>query len=117
MQAHLRNETFGIDGETLLRFVEPRRGKPYRHTCTLEIFNDLALTIETYRGSPFIGDDLVKSMGAPHSQVFTALAFLRERGCIVASYGRASRAADGFIYEDAMIEWHALREGAPGAVS
>ena len=52
---------------------------------------------------------------APHTQVMTAMAFLKERGCIVPARERRHRAASDFVYEDALIEWHALREGAPGS--
>ena len=52
---------------------------------------------------------------APHTQVMTAMAFLKERGCIVPARERRHRAASDFVYEDALIEWHALREEAPGS--
>ena len=52
---------------------------------------------------------------ALHTQMMTAMAFLKERGCIVPARERRRQAASDFVYEDALIEWHALREGAPGS--
>ncbi|MCC7387509.1 MAG: hypothetical protein IT431_01945, partial [Phycisphaerales bacterium] len=47
------------------------------------------------------------------SQVATALAFLKERGCVVTE-GRRSYAPGPGVFEDAMTEYHALREAASG---
>ncbi|MCC7388312.1 MAG: hypothetical protein IT431_06050, partial [Phycisphaerales bacterium] len=47
------------------------------------------------------------------SQVATALAFLKERGCVVTE-GRRSYAPGPGVFEDAMTEYHALREKPEG---
>lgn len=105
-----RDESFSIEEGFLVRRVTPRRGEPYQHTCTEQVYKDTAYAIEQRGAASFNGEDLVASLGAPNTQVFTALAYLKERGCIVPLHGRAHRAATDFVYEDALIEWHALRE-------
>ncbi|MCL4199367.1 MAG: hypothetical protein KJZ69_17890 [Phycisphaerales bacterium] len=42
-----------------------------------------------------------------------AIAFLKERSCIVPARNRKHVAASDFVYEDALIEYHALREKGP----
>ena len=110
-----RDESFTIEDGFLIRRVTPRCGSPYQHTCSEQVFKDVAFGIEQIGAGAFSGEELVASLNAPNTQVFTALAFLKERGCIVPARGRKHRAAADCVYEDALIEWHALREGAPGS--
>lgn len=46
------------------------------------------------------------------TQAAVAFAFLKEGGTVVPAIGRNHVAAAGFAFEDAMIEYHVLREGA-----
>ncbi len=110
-----REESFSVEEGVLIRRVTPRRGTPYQHSCSEQVFKDVAFAIEHIGAGAFNGEDLVTSLSAPNTQVFTALAFLKERGCIVPARERKHRAASDGVYEDAMIEFHALREGAPGS--
>jgi len=110
-----RDETYSIQDGVLFRRVVPRRGTPYEHTCTERVYKDVAYAIEQLGTRSFTGEDIRDATDAPFSQVFTALAFLKERGCIVPAHGRRHHAASDVVYEDALIEWHALREGAPGS--
>jgi len=113
------DESFVIENGVLIRRVAPRRGTPYEHTCSKRVYDDVAFAIEQIGAATFTGEDvrerIEKPLTIPFTQVYTALAFLKERGCIVPAHGRRHRAACDFVYEDAMIEWHALREGAPGS--
>ncbi len=112
----MRDETFIIEeGGVLFRRVTPRRGVPYEHTCTEQVYKDVAFAIEQLGAATFTGEMIRAQLDAPHTQVFTALAFLKERSCIVPAREKRHRAASDFVYEDALIEWHALREGAPGS--
>lgn len=106
------DETFSIEDGVLIRSVIPKRGTPYVHTCTLDVYKDIAWAINELGGRSFTGDALRDAADAPHTQAFVALAFLKERGCVVQVHGRRHAAASGTVYEDAMIEWHALRENA-----
>jgi hypothetical protein len=78
------NDTFRIENGVLIRTVVPRRGKggAYEHACTLAVFEDVAHAIDELAGQPTALDDLVAATCLPHSQVNTALAFLKERGCV-----------------------------------
>jgi hypothetical protein len=108
-------ETFAIEDGLLLRRVVPsatsrRASKPYVHTCTQQVYEHVAHAIDELGGGTFTGESIRETIDAPFTQVMVAVGFLRERGCIVAAHGRKNAAASTFLYEDAMLEWHALRE-------
>ncbi|MBX3356499.1 MAG: hypothetical protein KF724_12455 [Phycisphaeraceae bacterium] len=113
----MRDETFSIPFEMLVRRVVPKRGTPYEHTCTKQVYDDVAFAIEELGAGTFTGEEIRAAIGAPFTQVMVAMAFLKERGCIEPVHGRRHRAASDFVYEDALIEWHALREGSPGSAA
>lgn len=112
----MRDETFSIPFEMLVRRVVPRKGAIYEHTCTKQVFDEVAFAIEELDGGTFTGEEIRAKIDAPFTQVMVAMAFLKERGCIVPVHGRRHQAASDFVYEDAMIEWHGLREGSPGSL-
>jgi len=114
----LREETFSIPFEMLVRRVVPTRGRgtPYEHTCTKQVFDDVAFAIEELGTATFTGEEIRAKINAPFTQVMVAMAFLKERGCIVPADQRRHHAASAFVYEDALIEWHGLREGSPGSL-
>ncbi|MCC6910183.1 MAG: hypothetical protein IT430_19800 [Phycisphaerales bacterium] len=116
------NETFAVDGPSgaLLRRVIPKRGKPYEHMCTKQVYDDIAYAIEQMGSAAFTMEDIRSKAGGgeesampPWTQVAVAVAFLKERGCIVPARERRHVAASDFVYEDALIEYHALREKGP----
>ena len=113
------NETFAVDGPSgvLLRRVVPRRGTPYEHACTKQVYDDVAYAIEQLGNASFTMEEVRAKAGCgdeanmpPWSQVAVAIAFLKERSCIVPGRNRKHIAASDFVYEDALIEYHALRE-------
>jgi len=115
-------ETFAVDGPSghLLRYVVPRRGKPYVHSCSRVIYEEAAYAIDRLDAAPFTLESIVEKMSGcdqskapPLTQVAVALAFLKERGCVVPTRGRRHVAATDDVYLDAMIEYHALREKGP----
>ncbi len=108
----------------LLRRVVPRRGKPYEHMCTKQVYDDVAYAIEQMGNAAFTMEDIRAKAGGgdeasmpPWSQVAVAVAFLKERSCIVPARERKHVAASDFVYEDALIEYHALREKGPEAAA
>lgn len=108
-----RDDTFGIDRRgRLVRSVVPARGKPYQHTCDLDVLTEVSHLAGELDG--FTIEDLAERTGFPSSQVATALAFLKERG-IVATEARRNYAATGDAHLDAMTEYHALREASGGS--
>ncbi|MCC6909997.1 MAG: hypothetical protein IT430_18845 [Phycisphaerales bacterium] len=115
-------ESFAVDATSgaLLRRVVPKRGQPYEHMCTKQVFDDVAYAIEQMGNAAFTMEEIRAKVGGgdeasmpPWSQVATAVAFLKERGCIVPARQRKNGAASDFVYEDALIEYHALRHKGP----
>lgn len=109
-----RNETFNVTENILVRAVTPARGTPYQHTCDKDVFESVAHAIDELNGASFTYEEIRQSIQAPFTQVAVAVAFLRERGCIVPAQRRRSVAATNDVYLDAMIEFHALAEEKPG---
>ena len=116
------DETFIVDAASgaLLRRVVPKRGKPYEHMCTKQVYDDVTYAIEQMGSASFTMEDIRAKAGGgdeanmpPWSQVAVAIAFLKERSCIVPARERRHVAASDFVYEDALIEYHALREKGP----
>lgn len=109
------DETFAVEDGLLVRRVRPRRGTPYEHTCTKEVFDEVAWAIEELGAAPFNLEALRARLDAPWTQVAVALAFLKERGFVEPARKRMSRAVESYSNLDALIEYHALRERAPGS--
>lgn len=104
-----RNETFAVEDAALVRRVVPRKGQPYEHRCPQEAFEAIAAAAEE-AASGFVLEDLRRATQLPWTQVAVAVAFLKERGCVVPVHGRKHAAASTCVYEDAMTEYHALHE-------
>jgi len=114
------NESFIVDRSTgvLVRRVEPRRGRPYEHTCTESVLAEVTRTIDCLGGTAFTVESIIETMSGglparrpPFTQVAVAVAFLKERGCVVPTRQRKHVAATDDIYLDAKIEYYALRDG------
>lgn len=105
------DETFTINGSDLLRSVTPRRGEPYDHFCTRETFVEVLQAIDELEGRLFVCQDIQNACDMPFTQVATAVAFLKERSCIIPAVPRRHVAATDSVYCDAIIEWAALAEG------
>jgi hypothetical protein len=107
------DDTFTIEDGLLVRRVTPsatsrRQSKPYAHTCTQTVYEEVAYAIDDLEGATFTGESIRETIDAPFTQVMVAMAFLRERGCITSAHGRKNVPASTFLYEDAMLEWHAM---------
>jgi hypothetical protein len=105
-----REETFSVYDDHLVRDVVPKRGRPYRHRCRKDVYDDVAYAVEQRGTRSFTNEEIRDELVAPFTQVMVALAFLKERGYIVPVYGRRHVAATDYVYEDALVEYHALRE-------
>ena len=108
-----RTETYRIEDGALVRSVVPSRGDPYEHACDMHSFLGVTHRIDELDGGRFTYEQLVFLTGFPFSRVATAVAFLKERGCIVPARGRRHMAATSDVFLDAQIEWHALAEKGP----
>lgn len=111
-----RIEHFTVSDDHLVRSVIPRRGEPYEHRCPRTSYEEIAHAIEDFSNKPgdpgFTLEELAEAAGMPNTQTAVALAFMKERGCVVTRY-RRNFAASRCAFEDAMIEFHALREKGP----
>jgi len=108
-----RDEMFSVTENILIRAVTPTRGTPYQHTCDKDVFESVAHAIEDLGAASFTYEEVRQTVQAPFTQVAVAVAFLKERGCIVPTVRRRHVAAMSGFHADAMLEWHALRENAP----
>ena len=109
------DERYAVEDSALVRRVRPRRGTPYEHRCLKESYEQVAHTIDERGSEPFTLEDLQAKTRLPFTQVAVALAFMKERGVVVVAHGRRSRAASESVHLDAMIEYWALAEHAPGS--
>ena len=107
-------ETFEVDRfGFLVRRVTPKwPHKPYVHRCALAFYERVAHEVDELGEAGFTGEDIVARTGIPHSCVFTALAFMKERGCIISEGKRNFAPGCGGVHADAMLEYHALRENS-----
>ena len=106
-----RDETFEILNGDLIRTVVPIRGKAYRHRCRRATYERVAHAAEELGTAGLTLDDIVDREDLPFSQAAVALAFMKERGCLVTRYRRTYPASE-ILFEDAMIEFCALAETA-----
>jgi len=108
-----RIETFTVADDHLVRSVVPQRGEPYEHRCPRTSYQDIAYAAELFSNQPADGgftlEELAAAANTPSTQTAVALAFMKERGCVVTRY-RRTYAASRCLFEDAMIEYHALHE-------
>lgn len=102
------NETFAINGKDLVRSVVPKRGDPYSHFCTRKTFVEVLHTIDELEGRRFVYQDIQSACDMPFTQVATAVAFLKERSCIITAHPRRHIAATDSVYCDGITEWAAL---------
>lgn len=111
-QPPAREEAFTIAENILTRHVVPitGRGKPYAHTCDLGVFENVAHAIDELSGASFTFEVIRDATNAPFSQVAVAIAFLKERGCVVPTQRRHHAAATESVHLDALVEWHALAQ-------
>lgn len=105
-----RQETFAAEHGSLVRRVIPKKGEPYEHRCSQEVFEAVAHAIEEMGSEPFTCEDIRNKEQQPWTQVAVAVAFLKERGLLEPVHGRRHTAVSGYTFEDAMVEYHALRE-------
>lgn len=110
----MRRHEFTIDRDgALVRMVTPRRGRPHEHRCSLASFEAVAHSIDESGDAGFNIEELATRENLPLTQAATEVAFLKERGCVVA-VGRRSYPGSSGVHLDAMTEYHTLREMLPG---
>lgn len=102
-----RRESFAVQGGRLVRQVTPARCEPYVHRCPVASYQELASVAEECGKAGFTVEDLAAHAELPMTRAAVALAFWKERGCVVIEHHR-NHPASTFLYEDAMIEYSVL---------
>lgn len=109
------SKSFAIVHGVLRRSVEPRRGRPYVQHCTLDAFTAVAAFIAERGDQGVTTNELWTALpDVPDTQASIALDFLKERCCIT-TYRKRNYPASTFVFEDALLEWHALAHQAQEA--
>lgn len=90
-----------------MRTVTPPDGYRYIHTCSKAVYEATARAIEDHGKDGVVGKVIADELDLSFTQVYTALSFLVERGCVVVE-GRRNFPASDVLFEDAMVEYHAL---------
>ncbi len=101
-------QTFTVEQGRLVRTVRRQHGGIYSHRCSLESYKAVAHLIEDCGGEGVTTDMLWEQLpDVPCTQTSVAVAFMKERGCLVVRHRRIFPTSD-FFSEDALIEYHAL---------
>jgi len=111
MRTRSRDVRFEVLDDRLVRTVRLADGREYVHRCTRRVYEEVARAIEEAGPAGVTLFPLAEAIDAPYTQVNVAFEFLKERGCVVTRL-RRSYPASTFLFEDAMIEYLALAEGA-----
>ena len=110
MRSRNRQVQFEVEHGMLVRHVARPDGRGYTQRAALTVLKEVCYYLEarTQDGatSPELWDGLPE---LPATQISVALDFLKERGCVVIRC-RRSYPASNFLFEDAMIEYHALAD-------
>jgi hypothetical protein len=103
-------EAFSSEQGRLVRTVVTRTGDTYSQRCSPASFEAVARYVESHAAdgvtTPMLWEALAE---VPCTQASVAVAFLKERGCLVVRHRRMFPASDCF-FEDALVEFHALAE-------
>jgi len=97
-------QTFSLDGDFLIRKVVTCTGH-YSHKCSLRSFKEVLHYLELNDG--VTSNTMWNELDIPCTQISVALAFLKERGCVVVD-GRKVYSSSDVLYEDGMTELYAM---------
>jgi hypothetical protein len=100
-----------VEDGCLRRDIRLSDGRTYTHHCTKEVYETVAYAVED--GQPHTGQELSRTLTEPFTQVDLAFQFLKDRGILEVGRKRKSHASGKCVYEDAMVEYCALKELGP----
>lgn len=101
-------QTFTACDRFLVRTAHRRDGSSYQHRCSLAAYKAVVHYLDEHVEAGVTTNELWDGLPeVPCTQAAIALAFLKERGCVVVRRRRCYPASD-FLLEDALIEFHAL---------
>ena len=104
-----REVRFEVIDDRLVQTVVGPDGRGYIHRCDRRTYEAVAHAIDESGRAGVTLEPLARAIDAPYTRVNVALGFLRERGCLVTRL-RHHYPASTFLFEDAMVEYHALAE-------
>lgn len=103
-----RRVRFELDRGRLVRHVELADGRTYTHRCSLDALKEVAWHVEEHAQDGVTTNELWDALpNFPATQLSVALEFLKERG-LVETRGRRNYPASDILFEEAMVEFHAL---------
>jgi hypothetical protein len=112
MSRKVISTTFEVVAGHLVRTVVLRDGRSYTQRCTLDAYVDVAYYVDGHATEGVTTNMMWDALpDVPCTQASVALDFLKERGCVTVRFRRCFPASD-FLFEDAMVEFHALEHGA-----
>ncbi len=101
-------QTFALEDGWLVRTVVKPDDSSYQHRCSLDSYRAVAHYIDEHASDGVTTNGLWDGLpDIPCTQAAIALAFLKERGCVIIRHRRCYPASK-FLVEDALIEFHAL---------
>ena len=114
MSRNIRNRQFRFEviDDHLVQTVFGPDGRGYTHRCDRLTYETASHAIEEAGQAGVTLEPLAEAIDAPYTQTNVALAFLKERGCLVTRL-RRHYPASTFLFEDAMVEYLALAEDKP----
>jgi hypothetical protein len=119
-RADYANLAFAVEDGCLVMTARPRSGgEPYRHTCPLASYQEVAHAIEDAGEAGLSREELHERTGIAWTRINVAIVFLDERSIVTRAgkRGRLVVPASGTLVEDAMVEYHALREKGPATAA
>ena len=112
------NIVFSVEyGYLVMHATARSTGTPYRHACPLASYEAVVQALAEAGPGGITRVGLHEATGLPWTRIQVALLFLYERS-IVERAGPRERLyvpTTATVYEDAMVEYHALREGPAAA--
>ena len=100
---------FEVRHNHLVRTVTGADGRSYAQRCSLDTYTAVADAMQSTNADGSTIASLIAALELPFSQVNVALEFLKERGCVEV-YFRRSYPASNCVFEDALLEFYALKQ-------
>ena len=106
---HVQREVrFEVERGKLVRYVSRADGRGHVQRTTLTVLKEICWFIESRAKDGATTAELWDALPTfPTTQISVALDFVKQRGCVITD-GRRNYPASDILFEDAMIEYHAL---------
>jgi len=103
-----QRQTFEVEDGVLVRAARLKDGSSYRHRCSLDAYKAVTCYLDEHAAQGVTTNELWERLpDVACTQAAVALAFLKERGCVEVRRRRCYPAS-GILFEDSLIEFHAL---------